>query len=55
MQRTGGKVEVRNYSNSRDQFDSFKFTGLNNFDFLRYDYINEQTEAAEEVAAGRAD
>jgi hypothetical protein len=32
---------VHNYTNSKATFDNFKFTGLNNFDFLAMDFINE--------------
>ena len=56
LQRTGGKVVVRNYANSKSHFDKFKFIGLNNFDFLRYDLLNENPdEVFEEVGAGDVD
>jgi hypothetical protein len=32
---------VYNYANSRALFDEFKFTGLNNFDFLATDFVEE--------------
>jgi hypothetical protein len=32
-----GGVRVYNYENSREQFDEFSFTGLNNFDFFAMD------------------
>ena len=37
--------------NSKASFERFKLTGLSNFDFLRYDFINEDPETvfAEEV------
>lgn len=41
LQRKGNHVKVRNYSNSREIFDEFKFTGLSNFSFLELDVINE--------------
>jgi predicted ATPase len=41
LSRQGGNVTVHNYQNSRAAFDNFKFTGLNNFDFLAMDFINE--------------
>jgi predicted ATPase len=41
LSREGGKVTVHNYKNSKSAFDNFKFTGLNNFDFLAMDFINE--------------
>jgi len=44
LQRRGSHVNVHNYSNSREHFERFKFMGLNNFDFLRYDFINEDSD-----------
>jgi predicted ATPase len=41
LQRTGNKVCVRNYRNSKEAFDRFKVTGLNNFDFLATDFIDK--------------
>jgi AAA domain, putative AbiEii toxin, Type IV TA system len=56
LQREGHHVRVRNYANSKDSFERFKMTGLNNFDFLRYDFINEDPESVfEEVGAGSAE
>jgi energy-coupling factor transporter ATP-binding protein EcfA2 len=53
LQRDGGKVAVRNYENSKQHFDNFKFTGLNNFDFLRYDFLSEDPDRVfEEVGSG---
>lgn len=40
LQRQGGRVRVRNYENSRDLFEEFKFTGLSNFSFLEMDFVN---------------
>lgn len=44
LNRCGGAVTVHNYRNSKEKFDDFKFTGLNNFDFLAMDFINELEE-----------
>lgn len=44
LDRKGNHVEIRNYSNSKDIFNKFKFTGLNNFDFLAFDYLHEGTK-----------
>lgn len=41
LSRQGGNIKVHNYKNSKATFDNFKFTGLNNFDFLAMDFINE--------------
>ncbi len=41
LSREGGNITVHNYKNSKAAFDNFKFTGLNNFDFLAMDFINE--------------
>jgi energy-coupling factor transporter ATP-binding protein EcfA2 len=40
LQRQGGRVKVRNYDNSREVFEEFKFTGLSNFSFLEMDFIS---------------
>ena len=45
LQRSGGRVRVRNHENSRDIFEEFKFTGLSNFSFLEMDFLNEPREA----------
>jgi len=39
--RKSGRVSVRNYQNSKDLFDRFSATGLSNFDFLAFDYVNQ--------------
>jgi hypothetical protein len=44
LQRSGNIVEVKNYRNSKERFDEFRFTGLSNFSFLEYDYLNDQSE-----------
>jgi energy-coupling factor transporter ATP-binding protein EcfA2 len=40
LDRQGSAVQIRNYANSKNIFDDFKFTGLNNFDFLAFDYLH---------------
>jgi hypothetical protein len=40
IQRTGGECHIFNYQNSKEKFDEFEYTGLNNFDFLVTDFIN---------------
>jgi len=40
IQRRGNHVKVRNYENSRDLFEEFKFTGLSNFSFLEMDFVS---------------
>ena len=40
LQREGGSVKVRNYENSKDVFEEFKFTGLSNFSFLEMDFVS---------------
>lgn len=40
MQRQGNHVRVRNYENSRELFEEFKFTGLSNFSFLEMDFVS---------------
>ena len=44
LKRIGNHVWVKNYSNSKEKFEDFKFTGLSNFSFLEMDVINEQPE-----------
>jgi hypothetical protein len=44
IQRKGGECRVFNYQNSKEKFDEFEYTGLNNFDFLRTDFLNSNWE-----------
>ena len=44
LHRTGGHVVVKNYANSKDQFDEFRMTGLSNFDLFSSDYLFNTTE-----------
>jgi ABC-type transporter Mla maintaining outer membrane lipid asymmetry ATPase subunit MlaF len=44
IQRKGGECHVSNSKNSK-KFDEFEYTGLNNFDFLRTDFINSNWES----------
>jgi hypothetical protein len=37
--RHGGRAKVYNYQNSRERFEQFKLTGLNNFDFFATDFV----------------
>jgi hypothetical protein len=45
IQRTGGECRIFNYQNSKEKFDEFEYTGLNNFDFLATDFINSKWES----------
>jgi len=40
IQRKGGECRIYNYRNSKEIFDEFAYTGLNNFDFLATDFLN---------------
>ena len=40
LQRLANHVRVRNYENSKEVFEEFKFTGLSNFSFLEMDFIS---------------
>ena len=40
IDRQSNHVTIHNYMNSKEVFDNFKFTGLNNFDFLAFDYVH---------------
>lgn len=42
--RTGGHIQNLNYRNSKELFDEFQETGLNNFDFLSSDYYKRRKE-----------
>ena len=53
LQREGQKCAVYNYNNSKDFFEEFKFTGLNNFDFFATDFIHE-ARAFQESQASKA-
>jgi hypothetical protein len=44
IHRSGGDCQVFNYQNSKEKFDEFEYTGLNNFDFLRTDFLNSSWE-----------
>jgi len=39
IHRTGGTCRILNFDNSRERFEDFKLTGLNNFDLLRTDFL----------------
>ena len=41
LRRVGTKIKVHNYANSRERFDQFKFTGMNNFDFFAFNFLDE--------------
>ncbi|MCK4763300.1 MAG: hypothetical protein KAW12_13970 [Candidatus Aminicenantes bacterium] len=45
LERNGHIVNSYSYSNSRELFDRFEFTGLNNFDFFTGGSYKEQTES----------
>ena len=44
IQRKENHVLVKNYSNSKEIFEEFKFTGLSNFSFFELDVISEQID-----------
>ena len=39
LQRSGNKISLYNYENSKEIFEEFKFTGLNNFDFYASEFF----------------
>ncbi len=39
LQREGNKISLYNYKNSKEIFEEFKFTGLNNFDFFASEFF----------------
>jgi hypothetical protein len=42
MKRQGGTVKIFNHINSRNQFEQFKYLGLNNFDFFASDFLETE-------------
>ena len=46
IHRDGHKCRLLNYSNSKEQFDDFKFTGLNNFDFFATNFLETKIVSA---------
>lgn len=42
LKRESNRCNVYNYTNSKEKFDYFKFTGMNNFDFFTSDFISEE-------------
>ena len=39
LHRDGNKISLYNYENSKEIFEDFKFTGLNNFDFYASEFF----------------
>lgn len=54
IMREGNKISLYNYENSREIFEEFKFTGLNNFDFYASEFFKSgfQDETAGEDTGG---
>jgi energy-coupling factor transporter ATP-binding protein EcfA2 len=44
ISRKGSEVNIYNIHNSKEKFDDFKFTGLNNFDFFSSNFLFETEE-----------
>jgi hypothetical protein len=44
LRRHGHIVSSFNHDNSKDKFEEFRFTGLNNFDFFAMNFIDENSE-----------
>jgi ABC-type multidrug transport system ATPase subunit len=47
LMREGNKISLFNYENSREIFEEFKFTGLNNFDFYASEFFKSGFEDEE--------
>jgi energy-coupling factor transporter ATP-binding protein EcfA2 len=47
LQREGDRVHVRNYINSKEHFDEFKYIGMSNFSFFEMDFLHTSTIAGE--------
>lgn len=41
LRRVGSEIKVYNYTNSKERFDQFKYTGMNNFDFFAFKFLEE--------------
>ena len=53
IMREGNKISLYNYENSKEIFEEFKFTGLNNFDFLASEFYKSGfSDEAEEEEQG---
>ena len=48
IMREGNKISLYNYENSREIFEEFKFTGLNNFDFYASEFFRSGFSDEEE-------
>jgi hypothetical protein len=48
LMREGHKISLYNYENSREIFEEFKFTGLNNFDFYASEFFRSGFSDEEE-------
>jgi len=48
IDRVGGQCNLLDYRNSKEIFDEFKMTGLNNFDFLASDFAHSQASTPDE-------
>jgi len=46
LQRKGGNLLARNSTNSKREFDDFKFTGLSNFDFFASEFLLQEENGA---------
>ncbi len=41
LKRVGSRIRVHNSTNSKERFDQFKLTGMNNFDFFAFNFLDE--------------
>jgi len=48
IMREGHKISLYNYENSKEIFEEFKFTGLNNFDFYASEFFKSGLSDEEE-------
>lgn len=52
IRRSKGRANIYNYETSKQHFDEFRFTGLNNFDFFSMDFLKENLEEHREEQSG---
>jgi energy-coupling factor transporter ATP-binding protein EcfA2 len=43
LKRVGRQIKVYNHENSKERFDQFRFTGMNNFDFFALNFLDDSS------------
>lgn len=50
LRRHGNHVSVRNHTNSKDEFENFRFVGMSNFTFFEMDFANGNANLETSIA-----